>query len=105
MPADVVSVDIMFIAADHLTDTFRFARSLGLGRITYTAVLRPMRDWRSHFHTFLEPQLQHLIVEHRYRLAQREQKLLGEWLEAQKARLGSREGEGDAPQPTAPERK
>jgi hypothetical protein len=96
MPADVISVDIMFIAADHLTDTFHFARSLGLGRITYVATLRAMHDWRSHFYTYLEPQLQHLIVEQRYRMADKEQKALGDWLHDQKRRIeAGRSTEGD----------
>lgn len=87
MPSDVVSVDIMFIAAEHLTDTFRFSRSLGMGRVTYNATLPSMPDWRSHFYTFLEPQLQELIVESRYHLPDREQQQLGDWLLAQKKRI------------------
>jgi hypothetical protein len=87
MPSDVVAMDILFIAPDHLTDTFQFQRSLGVGRVTYRAHLPPMPDWRSHFYTYLEPQLQHLIVEQRYRLSPQDQKVLGDWLIAQQERL------------------
>ncbi len=98
IPSDVVSVDVMFIAADHLTDTFRFTRSLGIGRVTYRATLQPMPDWRGHFYTFLEPQLQDLIVDQRYRLPDREQKWLGDWLLAQKKRLeAAPRGGGERP--------
>lgn len=107
MPFDVVSVDVMFIAPDHLTDTFSYARSLGLGRITYRADLPPMPDWRGHFYTFLEPQLQDLIVDQRYQLADRDQKRLGDWLLAQKKRfqeLRAATSEAEGPGEGAPAR-
>lgn len=89
MPTDVVSVDIMFIARDRLTRRVRFTRSAIIGRIKYRAVLPRMPDWRSHFYTFLEPQLQQFIVEERYRLPRAEQKVLGDWLDHQKQTLES----------------
>ena len=88
MPADVVSVDILFIAPGRLTDTFRFNRQLGVGEITYKATLVPMEDWKSHFYTFLSPQLENLIVESRYRLSPRDQQVLSHWLTVQNKRLG-----------------
>jgi hypothetical protein len=90
LPSDVIAIDLIFLAPDHLSDTFSFSRQLGIGNVTYRAVLVPMPDWRSHFYTYLSPRLEHLIVEVRYRLAPAEAKLLGEWLIAQNDRLLAR---------------
>ncbi len=90
MPTDVVSMEIWFIAPNRLTRVFRISRVLGMGRITYHASLPAAPDWRSHFYTYLEPQLQHLIVEKRYRLTDKDQISLGKWLTAQKLKLESR---------------
>lgn len=87
LPANVVSVDIMFVARNKLTRRAHFKRSAVIGRITYRAILATMPDWRSHFYTYLEPQLQEYIVEPRYRLSQGEQRLLGDWLTHQKQAL------------------
>jgi len=87
MPADVVAVEILFIAPDRLTDEFRFRRQIGLGRITYRAVLRPMPGWHDHFYTYLQPQLAHLITEERYRMTPADQLVLGEWLRSEERRL------------------
>lgn len=87
MPSNVVSMDIMFIARDKLTRRAHFKRSAAIGRIKYRAILASMPDWRSHFYTYLEPQLQEYIVEPRYRLSTLEQRMLGEWLSQQKQSL------------------
>jgi len=87
MPQDVVAVEILFAAPERLTDTFRFQRQLGVGTVTYTPTLPVIGDWRSHFYTFLEPQLEHLIVETRYQLSPRDQERLTQWLNDQKRRL------------------
>lgn len=92
MPADVVSVDILFIAFNRLTMRRHFDRSVGIGRINYRAILPAMPGWRDHFYTFLEPQLQEMIVDSRYRLSRAEQKLLGDWLDAQKKLLEAGRG-------------
>ena len=84
LPTNVVSVDILFIARNKLTRRARFNRSVGIGRINYRATLPTMPDWRSHFYTFLEPQLQQYIVEPRYQLSKGEQRMLGDWLTRQK---------------------
>lgn len=89
MPSDVVSMEMFFIAPEHLTQVFRFRRQIGVGNIHYRADLQPMQDWRSHYYTFLSPQLEHLIVEPRYNLAPAEQRMLAEWLQVQNARLGA----------------
>lgn len=89
MPTDVVSVDIMFIARNRLTRRVRFNRSAAIGRIIYHAALPSIPDWRSHFYTFLEPQLQQFIVEERYQLPRAEQKVLGDWLDHQKQAFAS----------------
>jgi len=87
MPADVVSMELLFIAPDRLTDQFRFERQLGMGDITYRATMAPMGDWRSHYYTFLIPQLEHLIVDPRYRLAPEGVQRLSVWLQAQNRRF------------------
>ena len=88
MPADVVSVYVLFLARERLTDVFRYSRSLGIGRVTYQANLQVMsRGWRSHFYTFLEPQLQNLITEPRYQMSPLDQQRLGTWLSEQKELL------------------
>jgi len=89
MPTDVVRLDVLFIAPEHLTELFHFQRQLGVGNIDYTARLAAIPDWRSHYYTYLSPQLQALIVDTRYRLAPHEQQLLTDWLQAQNARLGA----------------
>lgn len=87
MPSNVVSMDIMFIARDKLTRRAHFKRSAAIGRIKYRAVLESMPDWRSHFYTYLEPQLQEYIVDPRYQLSKLGQRTLGEWLDHQKQTL------------------
>jgi hypothetical protein len=87
MPSNVVSMDIMFIARDKLTRRAHFNRSAAISRIKYRAILQPMPDWRSHFYTYLEPQLQDYIVEPRYKLSIRGQRRLGKWLNQQKKSL------------------
>lgn len=89
VPSDVISVDILFIAPDSLTQQFHFNRQLGIGNITYRADLQPMENWRDHYYTFLIPQLEHLIVEPRYRLNPAEQQRLSAWLMEQNRRLGN----------------
>lgn len=97
VPADVVRMEVFFIAPGHLTDVFRFRRQLGVGNIRYRPLLPPMDDWRSHFYTFLGPQLEHLVVEPRYRLPPADQRLLANWLQRQTARLGARRQTGAGP--------
>ncbi|MCZ6645994.1 MAG: hypothetical protein O7B79_07120 [SAR324 cluster bacterium] len=87
LPADVVSVDVLFLASNYLSKRMHFARSVGIGRINFRAVLPLIPDWRNHFYTYIQPQLQELIVDARYRMAEREQKLLGDWLAARKQTL------------------
>lgn len=95
MPADVVAVDMFFVAPEHLTDVFQFSRSVGVGEVIYNTRLRRMGDWRSHFYTFLEPQLQPLVSDPRYNMGAGEELRLGNWLIAQKQRMeGSRSGSG-----------
>jgi hypothetical protein len=89
VPADVVRMDILFIAPGHLTELYHFQRQLGVGDIDYRTTLKSMPDWRAHYYTFLSPQLQELIVEPRYRLAPAEQQVLVDWMQEQDARLGS----------------
>jgi len=98
MPQDVVSVDIVFTAPERLTDTFHFQRQLGVGTVTYTPTLPVIRDWRSHFYTYLEPQLGHLIVDTRYQLSPRDQERLTQWLNDQKRRLQGRPAARSTPQ-------
>ena len=85
LPADVVSVYVIYAARQRLSDVFRYARSLGVGRVTYHARLPVMGpDWRSHFFTFIEPQLQNTIAEPRFLMPPQDQKILGDWLTEQK---------------------
>jgi hypothetical protein len=95
VPGDVVAMDVLFIAAEHLTEVFHFRRQVGMGDIHYQARLPYTADWRSHYYTFLSSQLEYLITEPRYRLDPAGQRLLGQWLQAQNERLGG-------PEPTAP---
>jgi hypothetical protein len=92
VPGDVVRMDILFIAPEHLTELFRFRRQLGVGDIDYRAALQAMRDWRSHYYTYLSPQLENLILEPRYHLPPADQQVLADWMQAQDARLGARPG-------------
>lgn len=89
IPWDVVAADVFFIAPGRLTEVFQFKRILGVGNITYRANLKPMTNWRAHFYTFLNPQLQHLIVEKRYRLLPGDLRNLSQWLDFQNRRLTS----------------
>ncbi len=89
LPADVVRADLLFIAPGHLTQLFHFQRQLGVGDIDYRAQLQRIGDWRSHYYTYLSPQLENLILERRYRLDPAEQQLLGQWLQLQNERLGA----------------
>ncbi len=90
MPADVVAMDVFFLAPDRLTDVFHFERQLGIGEVTYRARLPVVKNWRGHFYTYIEPEFEHLIVDPRYNLPPRDQELLTRWLTDQKRRLESR---------------
>jgi len=87
VPADVVRLEIFFVSPDRLTDVFQFSKQLGVGRIVYDAKLPRMRGWRSHFYTYLMPELQHVIVDPRYKLPLQDQGRIGAWLDAQRTRL------------------
>jgi hypothetical protein len=87
LATDVVRAELFFVAPEHLTTVFRFRRQLGVGDITYRAELEAMADWRSHYYTFLSPQLEALILEQRYRLPPDEQQALTAWMQLQDARL------------------
>ena len=92
IPWDVVAVNVFFIAPGRLTEIFQFKRTLGVGNITYQASLKQMTNWRDHFYTFLNPQLQHLIVEKRYRLSPGDLRSLSQWLDFQNRRLTGQGG-------------
>lgn len=87
MPSNVVAMDLYFIEPDHLTDTYHFKRQVGVGEVTYRPKMPPMPDWRSHFYTFLQPQLQHFIAEPRYAMNTGDQQKLTEWLMAREKAL------------------
>ena len=87
VPTDVVAVEIIVAAPERLTDTFHFHRQIGMGTITYKPSLPRMPNWRSHFYTYLQPQLEHLITEPRYQLSAFDQERLTRWLNDQKHRL------------------
>jgi hypothetical protein len=102
MPADVTSMDIFFVAPGRLTDVFHFQRQLGIGVVTYRARLPVIPDWRSHFYTYLEPELEHVIVESRYGLSPNDSETLARWLSDQTRRLESRRSAQKAPEPQSP---
>lgn len=87
VPNDVVAVEAFFIAPDRLTDLFQFHKQVGVGRIVYRPKLPRMFDWRSHFYTYLAPELEHVIVESRYDLPLQDQATLSAWLTGQRNRL------------------
>jgi hypothetical protein len=87
VPNDVVDIEAFFIAPDRLTDLFRFHKQVGIGRIVYRPKLPRMFDWRSHFYTYLAPELQHVIVESRYDMPLQDQATLSAWLTGQRNRL------------------
>ena len=89
MPTDVVEMIMMFIAPGHLTDTFHLRRQLGVGDVTYRPNMQPMTGWRSHYYTYLKPQLQHYITEERYRMSPGEQNELSKWLQLQDSLLAA----------------
>lgn len=103
IPGDVVTADILFVAPGRLTEVFKFRRTLGVGTITYRTRLKPMPEWRSHYYTFLSPQLQHLITEPRYQFAPVDIHTLSQWLEIQNRRL-ARPGRDSAAKPARPGR-
>ena len=89
VPSDVVELQIIVAAPERLTDTFQFHRQIGMGTITYKPSLAHVTDWRSHFYTYLQPQLEHLITEPRYEMSAFDQDRLTQWLTDQKHRLES----------------
>jgi hypothetical protein len=91
VPVDVVAVEMFFIAPDRLTDLFQFRKQVGVGRIVYKPILPRMPDWRSHFYTYLAPELEHVIVDSRYELPLADQDTLSKWLAGQRTRLESRQ--------------
>ena len=90
VPIDVVDIEAFFIAPDRLTDLFQFHKQVGIGRIVYRPKLPRMFDWRSHFYTYLVPELEHVIVESRYDLPLQDQATLSAWLTGQRIRLESK---------------
>jgi len=87
LPADVVGITVFFMAPGKLTETFSFKRRFGMGKVLYDPELKAMPDWRGHFFTYLDPLMQELITDARYRLEPGGQKLLSEWLLRQRDKL------------------
>jgi hypothetical protein len=87
VPTDVVEIDAFFIAPNRLTDEFRFHKQVGIGRIVYRPNLPRMSNWRSHFYTYIAPELDHVIVERRYEMPVHDQAVLSAWLLDQRKRL------------------
>ncbi len=87
MPSDVVTLELLFIAPDRLTEEFKFNRQIGIGQVSYRASLEHHPNWHAHFYTYLQPMLSHLIVEPRYQMSLEDQKRLGDWLLFENARL------------------
>jgi hypothetical protein len=104
MPSDVTSMELFFVAPERLTDLFHFSRQLGVGTVVYRAGLKPMPNWRSHFYGYLEPELEHLIVEPRYRLSAPDQARLAEWISGQQRRLEAARATPAAERPAVPVR-
>lgn len=89
MPSHVVGVDILFIAANRLSDEFQFRRQIGIGEVTYRAELPPHPAWHNHYYSYVQPILTDLVTEERYRLSPDEQYRLGTWMERQQDRLAA----------------
>lgn len=87
MPSDVVSLELIVIAPDRLTGQFKFNRQVGIGQVIYTPELLLHNDWYSHFYTYIQPMLSHLIVEPRYQLSMEDQQRLGDWIQTQSDRM------------------
>jgi hypothetical protein len=87
VPTDVVRLEVFFISPDRLTDIFQFQKQVGIGRVVYHARLKRMPDWRSHFYTYLKPELENVIVDSRYELPPQDQAQLAAWLTQQQTRL------------------
>ena len=87
MPSDVVSLELIVIAPDRLSRQFKFNRQVGIGQVSYNPELPLHNDWYSHYYTYIQPMLSHLIVEQRYRLSNEDQQRLGDWLHTQSERL------------------
>jgi hypothetical protein len=87
LPTDVVKVEMFFISPDRLTEIFQFQKQLGVGRIVYHARLKRMPDWRSHFYTYLIPELEHVIAVSSYDFPVQDQAVLASWIGEQRKRM------------------
>lgn len=87
MPADVVGIELFFIASGRLTQTFSYRRSLGLGKITFNTTLPHNAGYKSHFYTYLQPQLSWIITEKRFKLSNPSLQFLSEWLTQEAKKL------------------
>jgi hypothetical protein len=80
-------LELTFVAEKYVSERFRFQRQLGVGDVRYDAALQATSNWRDEVLLVLTPLVQNLLLEARYRLPERDQLWLGDWLAAQREKI------------------
>ena len=75
-----MSLETLFVASLHRTQSFQFSRTLGIGHYEANVQLLSDAKWKNNFYFVIKPLLTGYITEHRYQLPDFEKKFLGDWL-------------------------
>jgi len=80
MPDHVLEVRVMFMLPGCATEEFRFRRQLGVGDVTFDVDMKPLPEWRDHFYTYIQPVVQNVLADSRYRMSPQDMQGLDGWL-------------------------
>ncbi|MBU3915809.1 hypothetical protein KKA14_09770 [bacterium] len=78
--ADTAQVDLIFYANGFLTDSFRFHRTLGIGKYVYDITIKKDKSWKNSFFLLIKPTLIEYVKEKRYRLPELDEHFIGDWI-------------------------
>ncbi len=78
--ADTTQLDLIFYANGFLTDSFRFHRTLGIGKYGYDITLKKDKGWRNSFFLLIKPTLIAYVTEKRYKMPESDKYFVGDWL-------------------------
>ena len=80
LPDETAAISLMFLAEGYQPQRRRFERSLGVGAYEFDVKLVPAKDWLGTFYFHLRPYLSGFIIDQRYKMPQRQQYFLGQWM-------------------------
>jgi len=84
-------IEVHWIASDYVMQRLFFQRQVGVGDLTYDAIMERTDSWKEHLVLHIIPFLQNFIVESNYQMPNNDQLFLGEWIAQEQVRMNSQE--------------